>query len=177
MSAYRIWFLFFVFLLGAVGQRPAYADFDRPKTKIDCTKPENKDKPACKPKHGEATDDEIYNAAYWMARQGQYVDSLKILRLAQNPDDPRILNAQGYATRKLGDVEGALPYYLKALDRNPNFTLARAYLGEAYLIKQNLAAAENQLQEISSRCGHTCEEYGHLFEKIALYKVQHPNKG
>ena len=36
------------------------ADFDPPvKKKVDCSKPENKNKAACKPSHGEANDDEL----------------------------------------------------------------------------------------------------------------------
>ena len=177
MFSFRLTILPFILFGVAIGALTAQADFDRPKTKLDCTKPENKDKPACKPKRGEANDDEIYHAAYWLARQGQYTKSLEILRMAQNSDDPRILNAMGFATRKIGDVDGAFPYYLRALQIDPNLTLARAYLGEAYLMKKNLLAAEKQLQEISNRCGHSCEAYEHLSEKIALYKSETFTKG
>lgn len=177
MSSSRFWILPFVFFSVALGAMAAQADFDRPKTKLDCTKPENKDKPACKPKNGEATNEEIYNAAYWLARQGQYEKSLEVLRMAPNSEDPRILNAKGYATRKMGDVDAALPYYLRALEIDPNLTLARAYLGEAYLMKKNLTEAEHQLQEIQDRCGKSCEAFAHLSVKIALYKKEKLTKG
>ncbi|MFM7085281.1 MAG: hypothetical protein ACKOW3_09835 [Hyphomicrobium sp.] len=177
MSFSRFWILSCLLTWLPATAEFAKADFDRPKTKLDCTKPENKDKPACKPKRGEATDEEIYHAAYWLAREGNYEKSLEILRMAQNSEDPRILNAKGFATRKMGDVDGALPYYLRALQLDPNLTLTRAYLGEAYLIKRNLHSAEEQLDEIVNRCGKTCEAYEHLSEKIALYKKEALTKG
>jgi tetratricopeptide (TPR) repeat protein len=151
---------------------PAAADFDAPKPKkVDCSKPANKNKPACKDKSNRASDDEIYNAAYWMAREGAYQKALEVLRQARNGDDPRILTATGFATRKLGDVDAALPYYLKALALNPGYVQAREYLGEAYLTKGNLAAAEGELSEIERRCGQTCTAYVHLAQHIDAFKT------
>lgn len=157
---------------------PASADFDAPvKKKVDCTKPENKNKPACKPKHGAATNDEIYNAGYWMARQGQYAEALATFQMATDHDDPRILTGIGFTTRKLGNVDAALPYYAQALARAPNMVLTRAYLGEAHIQKGNLAAAVAELGEIASRCGTTCEAYAQLSQTIATYKATTAVKG
>ncbi|MDX2307761.1 MAG: tetratricopeptide repeat protein [Hyphomicrobium sp.] len=150
----------------------AEADFGAPKKKVDCTKPENKNKAACKPSAGEASDDEIFNAAYWMAREGQYTEALRVLALAANKDDPRILNATGFATRKLGRVEAALPYYQKALSIDPNYVLAREYLGEAYLSKGDLDSARVQLSEIESRCGVGCTAYVNLARHISDFVGQ-----
>lgn len=158
------------FALAATG--PAAADFDPPvKKKVDCTKPENKDKAACKPKHGAASDDEIYNAGYWMARQGQFAEALAVFRMAKDQNDPRILTGIGFTTRKLGDVDAAFSYYDRALARDPNMVLTRAYLGEAYIMRGDLAAAEGQLREIASRCGTSCEAYAQLSKSIATYKA------
>jgi tetratricopeptide (TPR) repeat protein len=152
----------------------AVADFDPPaRPKIDCTKPGNQNKPACKNKHGELSDDEIYNAAYWMARGGQYREALALLARAKDHNDPRILNATGFATRKLGDVDGALPYYARALEINPNYAVAREYLGEAFLAKDDVASARAQLGEIERLCGRTCAPYAELSKQIASYEAQH----
>lgn len=148
----------------------ASADFGPPKKKVDCRKPENKNKPACKPKAGISSDDEIYNAAYWMARQGQYAQALSVLKGARDAGDPRILNATGYATRKLGQVDAAMTFYHRALARDPDYVLARAYLGEAYLMKNSVAEAEGQLAEIARRCGTACEAYASLSRHIADYR-------
>jgi Tfp pilus assembly protein PilF len=156
--------------LAATG--PAAADFDPPvKKKVDCSKPENKNKAACKPSHGEANDDEIYNAGYWMARQGQYAEALAVFRTAQDQNDPRILTGIGFTTRKMGDVDAAFAYYDRALARAPDMVLTRAYLGEAFIMKGNVTAAESQLGEIARRCGTSCEAYAQLSNTIATYKA------
>jgi len=150
----------------------ATADFGAPKKKIDCTKPENKKKDACKPSAGQSTDDQIFNAAYWMAREGKYTEALEVLAMAADQNDPRILNATGFATRKLGHVDKALPYYHKALSLDPNYVLAREYLGEAYLTKGDLASAKDQLAEIQQRCGTACTAYVHLAGHIAAFEAK-----
>jgi Flp pilus assembly protein TadD len=157
---------------------PASADFDPPvKKKVDCTKPENKSKAACKPKRGEASTDEIYNAGYWMARQGQYAEALAVFQMAPDQNDPRILTGIGFSIRKLGNVDAALPYYARALARDPNMVLTRAYLGEAHIQKGNLDAAVAELGEIARRCGTTCEAYSQLSQNIATYKATAAIKG
>ncbi|MFA5950168.1 MAG: tetratricopeptide repeat protein [Hyphomicrobium sp.] len=149
----------------------AYAADDAPaKPKIDCTKPANKNKPACKPQHGAVfSDDEIVNAAYWLARDGKYQDALGLLARAQNHEDPRVLTATGFATRKLGDVDAALPLYARALEIKPDYVQAREYLGEAFLTKGDLVRASEQLQEIEKRCGTACVAYSELKGHIADY--------
>jgi hypothetical protein len=52
-----------------------------------------------------------------------------------------------------------------ALD--PDYTLVREYLGEAYVSQGRLDLAEQQLVEIEKRCGTTCEAYEDLAEAIA----------
>lgn len=163
-------------VLGAPGQ--ALANMGGPsKPKVDCTKSANKDKPQCQKAYHEMSDDEIYNAAYWLARQGDYREALTILRFAHDPDDKRILNATGFATRKLGDVDGALVYYARALDIDPGYTRARSYLGEAYLSKGDLASAREQLAEIATRCGRTCDGFEELAQRIVAYEAARPSGG
>jgi tetratricopeptide (TPR) repeat protein len=134
---------------------------------IDCTKPSNKNKPACKDQHKPLSNDEIYNAAYWLAHDGQYKEALAVLSQAKTPNDPRILNETGFVTRKLGNVDAALPYYRQALAINPDYTLAREYMGEAFVTKGDLASAREQLGEIERRRGRDCVEYAKLSEAIA----------
>lgn len=149
---------------------PAVADFDAPK-KIDCKKKENKTKPACKPSRGNASNDEIYQAAYWLAQSGKFAEARELARKAKDQNDPRILNTIGFATRKLGDVDAAMPFYIKALSHNPDYTVARAYLGEAYLIKGDVVSAKVQLGEIAKRCGTSCSEHANLADHIAKFEA------
>jgi tetratricopeptide (TPR) repeat protein len=146
----------------------ANAAMDEPvKPKIDCTNPVNKEKPACAPKNGEFSDDQIYNAAYWNAKNGNYKEALAVAALARNKEDPRILRVTGFATRKLGDVAGAMPYYQKALAINPDDTRTRQYMGEAFISTGDMTSANAQLDEIAKRCGKTCEDYAKLADAIA----------
>jgi tetratricopeptide (TPR) repeat protein len=154
----------------AIGDEPA-------KPTIDCTKKANKGKPACTRNRDDAADDEIYNAAYWLAKSGSYAQARALLLTAHNPSDPRILNYLGFTTRKLGDVDGALRYYAKALEQKPDYTLARSYLGEAHLQKGDLAAAKAELGEIERRCGTACQEYAELAGHIGRYEAARPQGG
>jgi len=114
-----------------------------------------------------STDDEIYHAGYWLAKSGKYEIALAMLRRAEDQSDPRILNYLGFATRKLGRVDEGLIYYRKALAIDPNYVLAREYMGEAYLQKGDIASAHGQLNEIAKRCGTTCSSYTQLSQLIA----------
>lgn len=116
-------------------------------------------------------DETIYYYAVSMAKdEGDYAGAKALLLTAKNQDDPRILTYIGYTTRKLGDVEGGMVYYAKALAIDPNAVNTREYLGEAYLQQGNLAAAKGELEQIAQRCGTTCESYLELRDQIAAYE-------
>jgi predicted Zn-dependent protease len=74
-------------------------------------------------------------------------------------------------------VEAALPMYAKALALNPNYSVARAYLGEAFLTKGQPEKAKAELAEIARRCGTTCAEYADLSGHIAHYEAGEARKG
>ena len=107
--------------------------------------------------HGE----EAFYAGYWLAKTGHYDQALGYLRYASQ-SDARVLTYIGFATRKLGNVEGALPFYDRALVLNPDYSVARAYLGEAFLSRGERTKAQGQLDEIGRRCGLSCAEYADL---------------
>lgn len=118
----------------------------------------------------EMSDDALFYAGYWLAKTGKYDEALSYLALARNKDE-RVLTYIGFATRKLGRVEEALPLYRQALAVNPDYAVARAYLGEAYLTKGEPAAARSELSEIERRCGATCPAYVDLKGHIAAYEA------
>ena len=124
---------------------------------------------------GQAKDDlsdqDLYYAGYWLARTGQYAQALDFLTKAKQQDE-RVLTYIGFATRKLGDVDRAMGFYDKALALNPNYTVARAYLGEAFLGKGDTAAAKSQLREIAIRCGTSCPDHVELEAAIAKAEVK-----
>jgi len=114
--------------------------------------------------------DEAFYAGYWLAKTGDYKGALEMLKPAEKSGDVRVLTYIGYATRKLGDIDGGIAYYDRALEADPNYNAAREYLGEGYIQKGDLAKAEAQLAEIAARCGTSCESYSELAEVIAKYK-------
>ena len=121
------------------------------------------------PQQGKLDDDSIYEAGRDFARAGRYDEAINVLTMAANKQDPRILNYLGYSHRKAGRITVGLGYYQEALQINPDYTLVREYLGEAYLTLGDVASAQNQLNEIEKRCGKGCEEYAELSEQIAKF--------
>jgi tetratricopeptide (TPR) repeat protein len=112
-------------------------------------------------------DEDLYQQGRALAKEGHYEWALEVLALIQNQDDPRVLNYTGYSHRKAGRLEIGIGYYQKALAIDPNFNLAREYLGEGYVSAGRVDLAEAQLAEIGRRCGTACEEYQDLAEAIA----------
>ena len=110
-------------------------------------------------------DQDLYYAGYWLAKTGQYTEALGFLTKARVQDE-RVLTYIGFATRKLGDFDAAMGFYAKALAINPDYTVARAYLGEAYLGKGDIGQAKAQLGEIARRCGTTCPDHVELEGEI-----------
>lgn len=113
--------------------------------------------------------EEAFYAGYWLAKSGKYDEALRYLTKASD-SDPRVLTYIGYSTRQLGDVEGAFQFYNRALALNPDYAVARAYLGDAYLTKGEPVKAKGELAEIERRCGRSCAEYAELSEHIAAFE-------
>lgn len=116
-------------------------------------------------------DEQLFYAGYWLAKNGHYAQALDYLSLARNKDE-RVLTYIGYATRKLGHVDEALPLYRQALEVNPDYVVARAYLGEAFLTKGEPDKARGELNEIAQRCGAACPSYVDLAGHIRDYEAR-----
>ena len=98
---------------------------------------------------------------------GTLGEGLAVLDLLENPNTPVALNYRGYATRKLGRIDDGIGYYLQSIALDPHYAHVREYLGEAYLLKGDMASAKAQLWAIKQICGAVCEEYEHLAVAIA----------
>jgi len=105
--------------------------------------------------------------AYALAKEERYDEALEILNLLQDKNTPEALNYRGYATRKLGRVDEGIGYYRKSVALDPRYAKVREYLGEAYVIKGDVAQAKAQLRAIKTICGTGCEEYAHLAQAIS----------
>ncbi len=123
---------------------------------------------ACvKVESGVLPDAELYEQGRALAKQGHYDWALEVLAAIENQNDPHVLNYIGYSNRKAGRLEIGITFYRKALAIDPDFVLAREYLGEGYVAAGRIDLAKAELAEIAKRCGATCEEYKDLSEAIA----------
>jgi predicted Zn-dependent protease len=120
-----------------------------------------------KAERGVLPDEALTDYAFALIRAGRYDEALSMLDLLTNPNTPVALNYRGYATRKQGRIDEGIGYYLKSVALDPHYAQVREYLGEAYLLKGDMAAAKAQLQAIKQICGSICEEYQHLAVAIA----------
>jgi tetratricopeptide (TPR) repeat protein len=124
------------------------------------------------PKNSGLDLDTIYGAGRDYAKAGHYGDAIAVLTTVAHTGDPRVLNYLGYSHRMSGRIEVGLGYYEEALRVNPNYTLAREYMGEAYLQKGDLVSAKAQLTEIAARAGTASAEYIELQKRIAAYEQE-----
>jgi Flp pilus assembly protein TadD len=89
------------------------------------------------------------------------------LRDTHNAD---IQNYLGYAYRNAGQLDAAFSHYERALMLSPRHRGAHEYVGEAYLIVNDLAKAEEHLAMLQQICLIPCEEFEELKQKIEAYK-------
>ena len=126
-----------------------------------------KTKKCVKAQAGVLPDEDLYQQGRALAKEARYDWAIEVLSTIQDQQDPRVLNYLGYSNRKAGRLDIGITYYSKALAIDPNFNLAREYLGEGYLAAGRVDLAMNQLAEIARSCGTTCEEYRELNAAIA----------
>jgi Flp pilus assembly protein TadD len=89
------------------------------------------------------------------------------LRDTRNAD---IQNYLGYAHRHMGQFDLAFKHYERALQLNSRHRGAHEYVGEAYLLVNKLAKAEEHLAALQKICLLPCEEYEDLKKAIAGYR-------
>ncbi len=123
----------------------------------------DKEKRRCvKAQSGAMSDDNIYDAARELAYDGQYDNALQVLEAAANPNDPRILNYKGFSLRKSGRLEEGMAFYQAALKIDPDYILARSYMGQAMISEGNADGAKEQLRQIADRGGKDTWAYAAL---------------
>jgi Flp pilus assembly protein TadD len=112
-----------------------------------------------------ATGKKAIEAKQWSAAIAAL--SSAALRDTRNAD---IQNYLGYAYRNAGQLDAAFRHYERALTLSPRHRGAHEYVGEAYLIMNNLAKAEEHLAMLQQICLIPCEEFEELKENIEAYK-------
>jgi Flp pilus assembly protein TadD len=90
-----------------------------------------------------------------------------VTRDANNAD---AYNWLGYAVRKNGNPAASIPIYQKALALDPKHRGAHEYIGEAYLMLNDLPKAKEHLARLDKLCFFSCEEYRDLKKAIEAYE-------
>jgi tetratricopeptide (TPR) repeat protein len=100
---------------------------------------------------------------------GDWKGAIKALTSAGLRDDRNadIQNYLGYAHRRLRELDPAMLHYQRALTLNPRHRSAHEHLGEAYLVRGDLAKAEEHFAALERICLIPCEEYDDLKRAIA----------
>jgi tetratricopeptide (TPR) repeat protein len=149
-------------------QGQARADGDKPNTPT-CPPGQVYDSRTmhCVPQQaGVVPDKDLAQYAFALATAGRYREALGVLDLLRDPNTAVALNYRGYATRKLGRLDEGIGYYLRSVALDPHYAQVREYLGEAYVLKGDMASAHAQLAAIETICGTGCDAYEHLAEAI-----------
>lgn len=111
-------------------------------------------------------DNAIYAAARELAYDGQYRNAQHVLAAANNQSDPRILNYYGFTYRKMGQTAKAMEFYAAALAIDPDYILARSYMGQGLIVDGKRSEAKKQLAEIKARGGTETWAYAALSKAL-----------
>lgn len=96
--------------------------------------------------------------------------------VAGDPGNANAHNFLGYAYRKSGKLDLAFKHYEQALRLDSRHRGAHEYIGETYLLTNNLAKAEEHLRALDRICIFGCEEYDDLKKAVAAFKQKAANK-
>ena len=117
-------------------------------------------------------EDPQYTAAVKAIKANEYAKAIPLLQGVVSRDDKNAdaYNWLAYATRKTGDPAASLPLYEKALAIDPKHKGAHEYIGEAYLMLDNLPKAKEHLARLDKLCFITCGEYRDLKRAVEAYE-------
>jgi len=117
-----------------------------------------------------------YDIAKRLLRHQQYAEAIPHLQfaLADKPQDADILNELGLAKRMVGDYDGSLYYYQRALAIEAGNKDTHEGIGELDLAKSDLASAQSELATLATLCPNGCDERDALSKAIANYKPGAP---
>jgi tetratricopeptide (TPR) repeat protein len=105
----------------------------------------------------------------WPAAQG-------VLRnaIANNPNNPDYHNLYAYSIRKGAnpDMNLVFKHYNEALRLDPKHRGAHEYIGEAYLMVNNVAKAKEHLGQLDKLCFFPCSEFTDLKRAVSDYEAK-----
>ena len=119
----------------------------------------------------------LYKLAEKHIYNKQYVKSLKLLKKLTKREDlgtkrADIYNLLGFSYRKIDnpDLDKSFAAYMMALELEPDHVGAHEYLGELYLMRDNLDKASDMLLKLEVLVGKDAQEYKDLFTAIEKYQ-------
>lgn len=122
-----------------------------------------------------APDDPLNEARAHIAAQ-RWVAAIDSLKRVDARDSADWHNLMGYSYRKARrpDLAAAERHYDEALRIDPTHRGALEYSGELYLMKGDLARAEQRLATLDRVCTFSCAEYRDLKKAVAAHKASSP---
>jgi len=113
-----------------------------------------------------------YDKAVKDVKAEKYKDAIEKLQkvVQKEPGKADAWNWLGYSQRKTGKYDDALKSYTRALEIDAKHKGANEYLGELYLMTDNLPKAEGQLKVLIDLCPSGCSERSDLEKAVAAYK-------
>ena len=117
--------------------------------------------------------DADYAAGRAALKAGDAAAALRLYQAALKrfPDSADVHNELGFAHRKLRQMDKSFEHYKRALAIKPEHRGAHEYIGEAYLLVDDLAGAERHLAALRSLCLVPCDELKDLEKDIAEFKA------
>src|SRR5262249_22825998 len=143
-----------VVVLAACVPAPVIADWTRgPQTQA---KPEDRD----------------YTTAVKAVEAGNFAAAIPLLEgvVARDSSNADAYNWLAYAVRRNGDPARAIPIYEKALAIDPKHRGAHEYIGEAYLLLDDVAKAKEHLATLDRLCLLPCSQYRDLKKAVEAYE-------
>jgi len=122
------------------------------------------------------TEDPAVKTAKAAIAAGDYASAQLALKvsLASDPGNADLHNLYAYALRKGANPDMALVFkhYQEALRLDPKHRGAQEYIGEAYLMVNDLPKAKEHLAALDKLCFFGCTEYTELKKAIADYEAR-----
>jgi predicted Zn-dependent protease len=120
--------------------------------------------------------DPLFESATQAIQNENWASAQSLMKevLARNPTDAEYHNLYAYSLRKGPNPDMSLVFrhYNEALRLDPKHRGANEYLGEAYLMINNLPKAREQLATLDKLCFFPCKEYSDLKKSIADYEAK-----
>ncbi len=116
--------------------------------------------------------DPDYAAGKVAMEKKNWPEALKRFQQAalRNPDSADLNNYIGYTYRNMRQMDLSFKYYKRAIELNPRHRGAHEYIGEAYLMLDDLPNAEKHLAALRDICLLPCEELADLEKAVTTYR-------